>query len=122
MKDATIHRRAGAKLDLVEAYRFYAREAGMKVADRFLVEAEATFKQLAAMPGIGTRFEASNPAFGELRFLPLPARFKKFSVFYRAAADGIEIIRVLHGARDIAGILAEDFDLGDDEGEERGHS
>jgi plasmid stabilization system protein ParE len=36
------------------------------------------------------------------------------------AKGGIEIVRVLHGARDIAGILAEQFgveeDAGDDEG------
>ena len=38
----------------------------------------------------------------------------------QANKGGIEIVRVLHGARDIAGILAEQFgveeDAGDDEG------
>lgn len=113
--NGAIHRRVGARLDLVEAYRFYAREAGMSAADRFLAAAEATFTRLAAMPGIGTRFEAGNPAFGQLRFLPLPSRFDKFLVFYRALADGIEIVRVLHGARDIASILAEEFGMGQDD-------
>ena len=47
-------------------------------------------------------------------------RFKNDLVFYRLAKGGIEIVRVLHGTRDIAGILAEQFgveeDAGDDEG------
>lgn len=110
-----VYRRDGARRDLVDTYRFYAREAGMNVANRFLADAEATFTRLATMPGIGARFEASNLAFGELRFVPLPSRFKKFIVFYRAVADGIEIARVLHGARDIASILAEEFGVGDND-------
>jgi hypothetical protein len=30
-------------------------------------------------------------------------------------SDGIEVVRVLHGARDIAGILAETFQVAEDE-------
>jgi hypothetical protein len=32
--------------------------------------------------------------------------------------DGIQIVRVLHGARDITGILAEEFSVADDAGDE----
>ena len=38
-----IRRRAAARRDLVTAYRHYAREAGVAVADRFLAAAEETF-------------------------------------------------------------------------------
>jgi hypothetical protein len=39
-------------------------------------------------------------------------------VFYRPAAGGIEIVRVLHGARDIAGLLVADLAIEDEtEGE-----
>lgn len=113
MKD-TIHKRAVARRDLVEIYVRYAREAGVGVADRFYAEAEAAFRRLASMPGMGTRFEATNPAFGELRYLPLSSRFKKYLVFYRPVADGVEIARVLYGARDIHGILAEEFGIEED--------
>ncbi len=110
-----IYRRAAARRDLIEAYRFYARKAGSGAAGRFLAEAESTFARLASVPGMGSRFDPSSPAFGELRFLPLPSRFKQYLVFYRVVADGIEIARVLHGARDIAEILAEEFGTGPDE-------
>jgi hypothetical protein len=39
-------------------------------------------------------------------------------VFYRPIEGGIEILRVLHGARDIQALLAAGFELpGDDEGD-----
>ena len=31
--------------------------------------------------------------------------FEKHLIFYRPAADGIEVIRVIHGARDIDSVL-----------------
>jgi plasmid stabilization system protein ParE len=80
-----IHKRAVARRDLVEIYVRYAREAGVGVADCFYAEAEAAFRHLASMPGMGTLFKATNPAFGELRYLPLSSRFKKYLVFYRRA-------------------------------------
>jgi hypothetical protein len=50
----------------------------------------------------------------EIPHLPLSSRFKKYLVFYRPVADGVEIARVLHGARDIYGILAEEFGIEED--------
>ena len=56
-------------------------------------------------------------------FFPV-SRFKAHVVFYRPVAGGIEIVRVLHGARDIDGVLAEEFgvdteaEAGDDGAEE----
>lgn len=112
----SIHRRRAARQDLVEIFRYFAREAGLRIAERFFAQAEATFARLANLPGLGTRYDHHHPALAELRFFPV-SRFPNYIVFYRAAADGIEIVRVLHGARDIAAILAEEFgaDTGDDE-------
>jgi toxin ParE1/3/4 len=108
-----IRRRAGTRQDLVDIFQRSVREAGVGVARRFLAEAEAAFTRLAGMPGMGTRYEADHPAFGELRFFPLSSRFKSDLVFYRPTPEGIEVARVLHGARDIPSILAEEFGLDD---------
>jgi len=101
-------RRRLARQDLVEIFRHYAREAGLDIADAFLVEVEAAFTRIASMPQIGTPYEHEHEALADLRFLPL-SRFRKYLVFYRATAEWIEIVRVLHGARDFHGILAEEF-------------
>ncbi len=89
------------------------------VAERFFTQAEATFKRLAAMPGMGTHYSHDHPALAGVRFFPI-SRFTRYIVFYRPTEDGIEIVRVLHGARDIAGILAEEFGLSDLEGDKGG--
>jgi toxin ParE1/3/4 len=114
-------RRPAANRDLVGIYRYYAREAGLRVADRFFAEAEATFTRLASMPGIGTRYEPDEPLYAGLRYFPV-SRFRVYLVFYRPLPGGIEVLRVLHGARDIHAILAEEFgieaDAFDDEAED----
>ncbi len=76
---------------------------------------------LARMPGLGTRDEPDEPLYAVLRSFPID-RFTRYVVFYRPILDGIEVFRVLHGARDIAGNLAEDFGLeaGDEPEEECG--
>jgi len=111
-----IHRRHKARQDLVDIFRYFAREAGFRVAQRFFAQVEATFARLAGMPGLGTCYEYDHPALADLRYFPV-SRFRKYLVFYRPAADGIEIIRVLHGARDIQTILAEDLDTEDNDGD-----
>ena len=88
---------------------YYVSEGSPATARRFRESAEATFRHLAAMPGLGTRYEAATPGFGELRYVPLPSRFSKYLVFYRPVAGGVEIVRVMHGSRDIHGILSDDF-------------
>ena len=92
-----IHRRRAARQDLMEIFRYYAREAGLRIAERFFTQAEATFTRLAGTPGMGIQYDHNHPALAELRYFPV-SRFPKYIVFYRTAADGIQIVRVLHGA------------------------
>jgi len=109
-----VRRRDRAKQDLIDSFRYLAREAGLRTARRFLVQAAATFMRLADMPGMGTRYEAENPLLAAVRFFPI-SRFKNYLVFYLPTPRGVDILRVLHGARDIPRILAEEFGM---EGEE----
>jgi toxin ParE1/3/4 len=94
----------------VEIFRHYAREAGFRVARRFMAQAEATFARLAGMSGLGTPYEHDHPALATLLYVPV-SRFRKYVVFYRPVTGGIEVLRVLHGARDIDNMLAEEFGI-----------
>jgi plasmid stabilization system protein ParE len=108
-------RRPAAIHDLVTAFRYYAREAGLRVASRIFAEAEATF---ARLPGLDTRYEPHEPLYADLRDFPV-SRFRAYLVFYLPVPGaGIEVVRVLHGARDIHGILAEEFGIEDAADEE----
>jgi toxin ParE1/3/4 len=60
------------------------------------------------MPGIGIRYEPYEPPYAGLRYYPITLH-RKTSCLFRPVPGGIEVLRVLHGARDIQSILAEDF-------------
>src|SRR5262249_23324204 len=104
--------RSKTQQDLINIFRYLASEAGLPTARKFLVQAEATFARLADMPHLGTRYEAENPLFGEIRFFPI-RRFKNHLMFYLPTDQGIDVIRVLHGALDISSILFNDFGIDD---------
>jgi toxin ParE1/3/4 len=106
-------RHPAALRDLDETADYLRQQSGPERAVRFLREADSTFARLAGMPGIGTLYEPDDALYADLRFFPV-SRFKKYLVFYRPIVGGIEVLRILHGARDIQGILADDFDaMGD---------
>ena len=85
----------------------YIRLRSPRFALRFLDAAEALFRQLASMPGIGEPFETANPLFQDLRCFPIP-KFPSQIVYYKPLRDGIVVIRVLHGARDADRIFGQD--------------
>ena len=86
----SLHR--GAELDLLEAARFYRREGGEKLAERFLKEFDRVAALLAELPDIGT------PADEFRRVHPL--QDFPYSVIDRATSDSIRILVVRHQHRD----------------------
>lgn len=93
-----IIRRVQARRDAIESALYIAQdnpEAGRRLLDAI----ESAYKQLAVMPQMGTAYASRNPALAGLRRLPVPG-FHNFQIFYRPIDAGIEVIRVLHGARD----------------------
>ena len=102
----SIIKKTQAKRDLVEHFVFIGQD-NLEAAHRFLAAADGTFQQLAETPGLGRLREVSNPDLKGLRSWRIRG-FENWLVFYRPIEDGIEVIRVLHGARDIEGVLEED--------------
>ncbi len=103
----TVRRLPLARLDLLEAVAYLA-ERSEASARRFRIEAEVTLSRLADLPGLGTRFDSTRPDLVDIRYLPI-SKFRNWIVFYRPILDGIEVIRVLHGARDLGAALSEEF-------------
>ena len=76
----------------------YIASDNVSAADRFIDELVGKFQTLATQPGIGRTREE----FGEsLRSFPVG----NYVIFYRAMQDGIEVMRVLSGFRDIPNVL-----------------
>jgi toxin ParE1/3/4 len=94
-----------ARADVLRDAYYLADAANLTTSDRFLEAVEKAYKQLAVMPGLGVLRDYGNPALTGMRVWPVP-KFPKYLIFYRATDETLEIIRVLHGARDLDAIFA----------------
>ena len=97
---ARVLKRATARRDLMEHFIFLAENASLNVARRFLQNVNASFEGLAAMPELGAARTFRSPRFATVRMWPVRG-FERYLLFYRPIEEGVEILRVLHGARDI---------------------
>lgn len=98
-----------ARADLLAQWNYYADEVGRPdLADRFTAQAEITFKKLVRVPGLGRPRSFGNVQLPNLRSLKVEG-FPKHMIFYRPLPDklGVEIIRVLHGARNLEKLFSE---------------
>lgn len=101
-----IIQRPEAQEDLASAFAHIGHDS-LDAALRFLAAAEETFHQIAMMPGIGERFPSARPELAGVRRIGISG-FRKFQVYYRASDRGIEVLRVLHGARDARRVFGPD--------------
>jgi len=86
-----------ASEDLTEIWSYIADDS-VANADAFIDKLYETMEVLSRQPGSGRRREEL--ASGIQSF-----PFGRYIIFYRAVTSGIEIVRVLHGARDIENIF-----------------
>jgi toxin ParE1/3/4 len=86
-----------ARSDLIEIWTYIADDS-VSNADAFIDKVDRTMRLLGSNSRAGRRREELAP--GILSF-PLG----RYVIFYRAMRDTIEIVRVLHGARDIQTIF-----------------
>jgi toxin ParE1/3/4 len=84
--------------DLEDIWVHIARDSPAN-ATRFIGRILARCERLADMPGTGRTRTDLGP---ELRSVSVG----NYLIFYRAIEGGIEIVRVLHGRRDIAALFA----------------
>ena len=100
-------KRPSALRDIAETGAYIGRDS-LDAEIRFYDAAEQTFAQLLEMPGLGRVWTAQVVLRTEVRVQPVRG-FPNWLVFYRRTEQGIEVIRVLHGARDVGAILADEI-------------
>src|SRR5450755_62282 len=94
-----IVRRPAADRDLIDCFVYIGRDSE-ESATRFLQAAEETFLELARMPGMGLVTSFTSSADRDMRRWRIRG-FENFLIFYFPIENGIEVVRVLHGAREI---------------------
>lgn len=92
---AQIIRTPQAEEDVIEIWFYIAVENKSKLnADRFMDKLDRQLVFLSENPGIGSKKDQY--AKGLYQYI-----FGNYLIFYFPVKDGIELIRVLHGARDL---------------------
>lgn len=89
-----------AKDDLLDGWDYLAEVSGMEAADRWVEQLDAKLSLLARQPQMGRQRDELAPG---LRSFPIG----RHVVFYLSLHDGIEVVRLLHGARDMDALFGE---------------
>ena len=81
----------------IDEIGYYLGERNFSAARRFAWAVDDTIEMLCRNPNLGERLSVS--LLGEIRYRTV-INFKNYLIFYRRVDDVLEIVRVLHGARD----------------------
>lgn len=97
--------RPKADRDLDDQADYLADVASPEVGHRFLIAAHETFALLAREPGVGWRSTIKNPMLPQMRVFRVSG-FEKMLVIYLPRTEGIEVLRVVHGSRNLQALLS----------------
>jgi len=92
-----------AREDQLSQAAFYDEVAGRQVGDRFIDSCERLFALIGEFPQMAPAVQWIIDATEDVRVCPVLG-FRRILVFYKAETERVEILRVLHGARDIEGL------------------
>jgi toxin ParE1/3/4 len=98
-----VSRTSEVRRDLVELADHIAQH-NLDAALRFLDAADETFAFLAVNREAGQRYPTTREELAAMRVWPVHG-FRNHLVFYRPIGEGVEIVRVLHGARDFEALF-----------------
>ena len=94
-----------AESDLA-AYAEYLQANSIEAAVRFLDSFDESMDFLKRSPEVGGRCAITNPLLAGTRVWRIKG-FENYLVFYRLHPNEIEVLRVLHGSRDLDLIFGE---------------
>jgi toxin ParE1/3/4 len=92
-----------AVVDAEEIFAYLAKQ-DVAIAKRFNEAVADTLIALRDNPGLGIAWRARNGRLTNLRWKRVVG-FKKYLIFFQTQNDGIVVVRILHGARNIDSIV-----------------
>jgi toxin ParE1/3/4 len=102
--------RPAARDDILRQFRYYLVDQDKpEVAERFMRAVQRTVAEIVRTPHGGAPKRLSREALRGLRSWPVK-EFEDVRIYYLAQEDGVRVVRVLHGRRDINKILDREAD------------
>ncbi len=100
----TVTLRPQAELDIDDIAWDLSERGGVDLGLRFYASVESTLTGLARLPQLGALRRFAGGEIPSLRVWRVTG-FERYLVFYAATSTGIDVVRVLHAARDVGEIL-----------------
>lgn len=94
---ARVTRRPLAAADILDIWDYIAEDS-LDQADRWVDKLDEQFRLIATQPLMG---RARHELAADLRSFP----FGRYVIFYAPVADAIDVVRVLHSARDVDAVF-----------------
>ncbi len=85
--------------DLEEIVNYISRDSPVAAED-VRQDILDTAASLGELPDLGVRPRFSAPRFAGIRFLP-SQQYPTYLLFYRELPEAVEVLRILHGARNL---------------------
>ena len=105
--DYQVH--ALARQDLLRHYEYIAKDSE-KAAEGLIDAASSTFNAVAKAPLSYRLYQRNHPKLEGIRQRPLIRPYNKYLVFYRVLGNEVvQILRVVHSARDLANLFKDGF-------------
>jgi toxin ParE1/3/4 len=100
--------RPNASEDLDSQLDYYAREAGIDLALKFLDALEEAIRLLYQHPEAGSPRDFENSRLKGIRSWPVPG-FEAIRLYYdRPDENTLRVVRILHGKRDLARLFEQE--------------
>jgi toxin ParE1/3/4 len=110
-----IRRRPHAITAIIDQAEYIGQDS-LSAAERFLDATEATLRELEAIPCLvpWQALVSEDPRLADLRIRRVVG-FRNHLIFYRPIDGGIEVVHLLHAARDIDHVLEDELGPGEDD-------
>lgn len=104
MKRLALRLRQHAEADLIELVDYFA---GVQppLDEAFIEAVVSSCERLTERPLIGTLVEVRSPRLKGLRRQRVSPKFADYLIFYLPSNSEVDVVRVLHGARDLPTLL-----------------
>jgi toxin ParE1/3/4 len=97
---ARVTRRPQAEADILDIWDHIAEDS-VEQSDRWVDKLDEKFKLIATQPLMG---RGRSELAADVRSFP----FGRYVIFYEPIEEGIDVVRMLHSARDIDAIFGDD--------------
>ncbi|MFN0057155.1 MAG: type II toxin-antitoxin system RelE/ParE family toxin [Planctomycetota bacterium] len=105
---SSVRTRPAARQDILDAALYFSAKGNSEIGERFIDALAQAYSVLVEQPDIGAPVSiVKSKQLAGIRKWAVPG-FGKHLIFYYPRPGYVEIVRVLHGARDVGRILADE--------------